>query len=573
MRIIAVDDDEFALSVLIHALVQAGHEPVGAHNGREALELLRQGASRMVVSDWVMPEMDGPELCQRIRNEAFDAYIYVILLTSKDTLSDLVQGLSAGADDFITKPFDPQELRARVQTGERVLSLETRTSAAEAANRAKSEFLANMSHEIRTPMTAILGFADTLEESELSEQERRDALEAIRRNGAHLLAIINDILDLSKIEADQVTCETIRYSPCELLADVVSMMGVQTRSAGLEFVVEHAGPVPRALQGDPTRLRQILVNLVGNAIKFTKRGQVRLVSRCERCPANDGWLHLDVIDTGIGMTPDQAACVFQPFVQADTSMTRKYGGTGLGLTICKRLAQLMHGDIVIVDTKPGVGTHVRLSIPTGPLNDVELVNCRGSPVIVSAEPDQVKSGASVGVLACRILLAEDGPDNQRIIAHVLRKAGAEVTIVEHGQAAVEAATAAATSGNPFDVILMDMQMPVMDGYEATARLRAQGYDGIIVALTAHALAQDRQKCVEAGCNDYATKPIKRNELLGLIRKYLPDASERPAVEEDVRTGMEPAPCDRHGSANCVGGRVAAAVPEGQRGLVPERAVR
>ena len=439
MRILAVDDDDFALSVLSHALMQAGHEPIALHSGREALELLHQGVSRMVLSDWVMPEMDGLELCQRIRNEAFDAYVYVILLTSKDTTSDLVQGLSAGADDFITKPFDPVELRVRVQAGERILSLETRTSAAEAANRAKSEFLANMSHEICTPMTAILGFAETLEETELSEQERRDALEAIRRNGAHLLAIINDILDLSKIEADQVTCETIRYSPCELLADVASMMGARARVVGLEFVVEHAGLVPRALQGDPTRVRQILVNLVGNAIKFTKRGQVRLVSRCERRPANDGWLHLDVIDTGIGMTPDQAARVFRPFVQADTSMAREYGGTGLGLTICKRLAQLMHGDIVIVDTKPGAGTHVRLSIPTGPLNDVELVSCRGSPVIVTAEPDQVKSGGSDGALACRILLAEDGPDNQRIIAHVLRKAGAEVTIVEHGQAAVEAA--------------------------------------------------------------------------------------------------------------------------------------
>ena len=573
MKILAVDDDDFALSVLSHALVQAGHEPIAVHSGREALELLRQGVSRMVVSDWVMPEMDGLELCQRIRNEAFDAYVYVILLTSQDTTSDLVQGLSAGADDFITKPFDPVELRVRVQAGERILSLETRTSAAEAANRAKTEFLANMSHEIRTPMTAILGFAETLEESELSEEERRDALEAIRRNGEHLLAIINDILDLSKIEADQVTCETIRYSPCELLADVASMMGTRARSVGLEFVVEHAGPVPRALQGDPTRLRQILVNLVGNAIKFTKRGQVHLVSRCEQCPANDSWLHLDVIDTGIGMTPDQVACVFQPFVQADTSMARKYGGTGLGLTICKRLAQLMHGDIVIVDTKPGVGTHVRLSIPTGSLNDVELVSCRESPVIVTAEPEQAKSGGSDGALACRILLAEDGPDNRRIIAHILRKAGAEVTVVEHGQAAAEAATAAATSGNPFDVILMDMQMPVMDGYEATARLRAQGYDGTIVALTAHAMAQDRHKCLAAGCNDYSTKPVKRNELLDLIRKYVPGASDHSAANDDVPTGTEHAPCDRHGSANCVGGRMASAVPGGQRGLVPERAMR
>jgi signal transduction histidine kinase len=533
-----------ALDVLEHALVSAGHDVLPVRTAADAMQLLCREESRLVITDWVMPGMDGIELCRQIRQASFDAYVYVILLTSRSDVEDLAEALEAGADDFVSKPFHPMALQARVRAAERILALETRTSAAEAANRAKSEFLANMSHEIRTPMTAILGFAENLGDRQISEDERREAIETIQRNGTHLLSIINDILDLSKIEAGQLECEQIDYSPCQLLIDLDSAMGARARNAGLDFAIECAEPLPRVVRGDPTRVRQIVINLVGNAIKFTQRGGVRLLPRLERHGPANAWLHFDVIDTGIGMTGEQAAHVFQPFAQADTSMTRKYGGTGLGLTICKQLAELLGGEVNIVRTQPGVGTHIRVSFPTGPLDGVSMVDCPKATAIVEGEPRQNETTEAEGRLARRILLAEDGPDNQRIIAHVLRKAGAEVTVVENGQVALESALDAQAENRSFDVILMDMQMPVMDGYQATGLLRQRGYAGQIIALTAHAMLQDRQKCLDAGCDNFATKPIKRHELLELLgrrtlRKVEPHArcpSRRKVSGGDSATG-------------------------------------
>ncbi len=535
MNVLIVDDDEIALEALSHTLVTAGHEPVLARNGAEVLDKLHTGSVRMVITDWIMPGMDGLELCRRIRESDFDAYVYIILLTGRDGSDGIVEGLSAGADDFIAKPFDPMELRVRVQAGERILALETRTSAAEAASRSKSQFLANMSHEIRTPMTSILGYAEELDGSGLSASERREAIEAIQRNGTHLLGIINDILDLSKIEAGQLECEQIDYSPCKILAHLGSAMGARAQSAGIDFTIECAGPLPQVVRGDPTRVQQIIINLVGNAIKFTKCGGVRLLAQLERLASADGRLHFDVVDTGVGMTEEQAAQVFKPFAQADTSMTRKYGGTGLGLTICRQLAELLGGEIIIVRTQPSVGTHIRASFPTGSLEGVTMVDCPNEAAAVDEGPCLSEAAAAERQLACRILLAEDGPDNQRIITHILRKAGAEVTVVENGQIALESALAAQAENRPFDVVLMDMQMPVMDGYQATTLLRQRGYTGTIIALTAHAMSHDRQKCLNAGCDDYTTKPIKRHELLKLVGRK----PRRKIDSHDVRCPCRP----------------------------------
>ncbi|MCK4340660.1 MAG: PhnD/SsuA/transferrin family substrate-binding protein [Phycisphaerae bacterium] len=395
--------------------------------------------------------------------------------------------------------------------------------AAEAADRAKSEFLANMSHEIRTPMTAILGFADVLLEHgdlENAPPERIEAAQTIKKNGVYLLSIINDILDLSKIEAGKMTVERMACSPCQLVAEVTSLARVRADVKGLPLKFEYVGAIPETIQTDPTRLRQILINVIGNAIKFTEAGEVRLVTRFV-ADDHEPRLHFDVVDTGLGMTEEQVAKLFQPFTQADTSTTRKFGGTGLGLTISKRLAGLLGGNIAVVETQKGVGSRFRVSVATGPLDGVKMIADPLSATVLV--PGQAKTTASTGrpaLQVCRILLAEDGPDNQRLIAYVLEKAGAEVSVVENGKLAVDAALAARDRGEPFDVILMDMQMPVLDGYEATGQLRRNGYTAPIIALTAHTMAGDREKCLDAGCDDYASKPINRKKLIESVKAQL-----------------------------------------------------
>ncbi len=395
--------------------------------------------------------------------------------------------------------------------------LRTAMEAAKAATQSKSEFLANMSHEIRTPMTAIVGFADALLDPDQSEADRLDAVRTIQRNSEYLLSIINDILDLSKIEAGKMAIEHIPCSPCQVVAEVVSLMKVRADAKGLAFNVEYLGAVPEQIHTDPTRLRQILINLIGNAIKFTEVGGVRLIARFVN--ETKPMMQFDVLDTGIGMTPGQMSAVFRPFTQADTSTTRQFGGTGLGLSISKRLAEMLGGDISILNSEVGMGTCFRVSVETGPLDGVEMIDDPTDVTMLAAEKPK-EANLSSDALDCRVLLAEDGPDNQRLIAHVLRKAGAEVTIVENGKLALDNALDAHEQGIAFDVILMDMQMPVMDGYEATALLRQKGYSGPIIALTAHAMTGDREKCIRAGCDDFATKPIDRKKLIATIRSIL-----------------------------------------------------
>ncbi|HRW55288.1 MAG TPA: ATP-binding protein, partial [Phycisphaerae bacterium] len=406
---------------------------------------------------------------------------------------------------------------------------------AEAASMAKTEFLANMSHEIRTPMTSILGFAENLLDPSLSEEDKVSSINTIRRNGDYLLQIINDILDISKIEAGKLEVECETCSPARIIADVQSLMLVRTQAKRLSITVEFDGPVPALIQTDSTRLRQILVNLVGNGVKFTDRGGIRIVMRCHMPDTSADapttpTLQIDVIDTGIGISNEHLTKLFQPFSQADSSTTRTYGGTGLGLMISRRLANLLGGDVSVVSV-PGVGSTFSVRIATGPLDNVEFID---QPIGVSTadHTDAKAAKPARTTIDGRVLLSEDGADSRRLISTILRKAGAEVVEVDNGRSAVDECLAAAASGRAFDVILMDMQMPILDGYDATRLLRRRGYEGPIIALTAHAMDGDRAKCISAGCDDYATKPIERQALLEKISHYVshpgrPVAAERP----------------------------------------------
>jgi signal transduction histidine kinase/CheY-like chemotaxis protein len=393
---------------------------------------------------------------------------------------------------------------------------------AESASVAKSEFLANMSHEIRTPMTAILGFNELLAtEGNLqgAPPERVNAINTIRRNGEHLLTLINDILDISKIEAGQLEVERITCRPGEIVAEVVELNQMRAEARGLELSVDYDGAIPATIQSDPTRLRQILLNLVGNAIKFTERGKVRITVK----QLEGELLQFAVIDTGIGMDEETRGRLFTPFTQADASTTRRFGGTGLGLSISKRLAEALGGGIAL-KSEPDVGSTFTLTLSTGSLDGVDM---HSEPAQALATRDLPLARAESPRLDCHVLVAEDGADNQVLLSFFLKKAGARVTMAENGKLAAQLALRAEKAKEPFDVILMDMQMPVLDGYGATRALRKRGYTRPIIAITAHAMSGDEQKCLDAGCDAYTTKPIDRRELIDLIARFSGGGSSDP----------------------------------------------
>lgn len=400
----------------------------------------------------------------------------------------------------------------------RTAKLSMQRDLAEAANCAKSEFLASMSHEIRTPMTAILGYAGLLSEANGDTEELKEHAGIISRNGKHLLTILDEILDLSKIEAGRMSVERIACNPAQIVSDVAALVRPLAAQKSLEFALECKTPIPVSICTDPTRLRQILLNLIGNAVKFTQRGQVSLsvlmVDAAHGVPAQ---LAFEVVDTGIGMTPAEVERLFTPFTQAGIETTRKFGGTGLGLSISKRLAELLGGTI-IVDSVPGQGSRFVLTVATGPLDGVERTKSLSHSAEISGTNGSPSKADRLD--GARLLLVEDSEDNRRLITRVLEKLGAEVFVAENGRAGCDLALQSQVEGTPFDVILMDMQMPVLDGFSAVRELRSSNYVGPIVALTAGAMSRDYWKCLDAGCDDYAAKPIDPPQLVAMIRSYV-----------------------------------------------------
>jgi two-component system CheB/CheR fusion protein len=384
-----------------------------------------------------------------------------------------------------------------------------------AANRAKTQFLTNMSHEIRTPMTSILGFADLLMDADLPREKQIAYLKAIRRNGKALLELINEILDLSKIEAGKMSVESVDCSIRQLIADVLAAVRVSAQEKALTLDVTYDGSVPRIIGTDPTKLRQILVNLVGNAVKFTERGGVRISVCGEPARQNVSRIRFIVSDSGIGIAPQMLAGLFQPFTQADASTTRRFGGTGLGLAISKRLAKLLGGDIE-VRSEPGLGSEFTLTLEVDAVAGMELA--ASDPASSAEQAGNIPTGG------CRVLLAEDAPDIQLLLGQVFRGMNLAVDIAENGHVACQKAMQSCEEGKPYHLILMDVQMPGRDGLEATRCLRERGWKGPIVALTAHAMSGDREKCLQAGCNDYVAKTTPLVELRAAVARHLPRAA-------------------------------------------------
>jgi signal transduction histidine kinase/CheY-like chemotaxis protein len=407
--------------------------------------------------------------------------------------------------------YTPQilHLPSLAATNERLRESE---AAALAASQSKSEFLANMSHEIRTPMAAILGYADVLL-GHLKDPDNRNCVMIMKRNGEHLLGLINDILDLSRIEAGKLDIDLQQCKLPQLVADIQSLMQVRATEKKLAFHVEFEGLVPQTIQTDPTRLRQVLINLIGNAIKFTAEGEVRLRVKLVGS-ADPPVVEFAIIDTGIGITAEQQGRLFKPFSQADTSVTRKYGGSGLGLAISQRLVKMLLGEIEL-ESEYGQGSTFLVRIPVGSLDQIELIE--PNLVITKTEPEQSPSESPN--LDCRILVVDDRRDVRHISQHFLEKAGAKVSTAEDGQQGIDAAITGRDRGEPFDLVVMDMQMPNVDGLQAVAAMRSAGIEWPIIALTADAMKGDRDKCLNGGCDDYLSKPIDQAELIRMAAKY------------------------------------------------------
>lgn len=382
--------------------------------------------------------------------------------------------------------------------------LEAKT-AAEKANELKSAFLTNMSHEIRTPLGAMIGFADLLRDATLKETERQNYLAILHRNGIQLGHLINDILDLSKVETGHLNFEFMQFDVQTLVTDCISLFQVRAREQGVELIFESGPNVPSSIVSDPLRLRQILTNIIGNSVKFTEKGSIRLKIVGDASPSGRSRVCFTIQDSGIGIASEGIPNLFKVFTQADNSITRRYGGTGLGLALSRRLARALGGDLELVETAPGKGSTFRLS--------VENREATSTTVVLENRPlqhkgDEIQKNRLMGL---HILIVEDAKDNQQLIERYVTRQGATVEIVENGLEGVRAARA-----RKFDLVLMDIQMPIMDGYTATSELRKGGYSVPILALTAHAMSDIRERCLSAGYSDYLPKPLNSKELIQKI---------------------------------------------------------
>jgi len=401
------------------------------------------------------------------------------------------------------------------QLEEAKVELNKSKDAAEQANAAKSQFLARMSHEIRTPMNAILGFTDVLLRGYAdNESQRQEYLSTIHASGSHLLDLINDILDLSKIEAGRMEVEAVRCSPSQLVAQVLATLRIRAEEKGITCGFSAPTGIPETIVTDPVRFRQVLTNLLGNAIKFTETGGVRVEGRLVTSGPKPQ-LAVDVIDSGIGMSAEALEKIFDPFSQADTTVTRRFGGTGLGLSISRRLANALGGGITVQST-PGEGTIFTAMFDTGPLEGVQTVNPEA--LAGNTHCQQPAGDGPLQLPPARILVVDDGEANRKLMSVVLRRSGVQIVTGTNGKEAVELA-----SHDVFDAILMDMQMPVMDGYTAAATLRRRGFTRPIIALTADAMHGAEERCRAAGCSEYLTKPIDMDRLLSTLAAVLDGA--------------------------------------------------
>jgi signal transduction histidine kinase len=552
-KILVVDDVPDKLLALQVILEELHEEVVLANSGTEALRHLLSEDFAVILLDVNMPIMDGFETAALIRQSRRHEHTPIIFVTAFPDDTHAVRGYSLGAVDYILTPVVPEILRTKVavfvdmyrlnrqiqrQAQERIALAEEHAArvAAERASQAKSQFVANLSHELRTPMNAIIGMTDLSLGESLSPLVREYLL-TVKSNARLLLELLNELLDFSKLEAGKFVLDSRPFGLREMLADVARNFGFRAAEKGLQLGCRVDEAVPEGLLGDELRLRQVLINLLSNAVKFTEAGSIRVVVALDLQTPAEAYLRFSVEDTGIGIPPGDQERIFAPFMQVDASTTRRHGGTGLGLTIASDLIRAMGGRLA-VRSEPGQGSvfYFSISLAKPPAQALP----RGGAPAEATAVERRRAAAAVDSSArsdgrplpqraeeLRVLLVEDVPTNQLVIRRVLEKRGHQVQVAHNGREALVQVQA-----SEFDLILMDVQMPEMDGYQATAAIREMpGWSRVpIVALTAHAMPGDRERCVAAGMDAYLTKPIDAKELIQVVEEYCRRAivSEAPA---------------------------------------------
>ncbi len=506
--VLVVDNNSADQKQLTSILREANNTVISCSSSEETLKLIRTRSPDIILLSVTLPGLNGFSLCRKLRRNKNLSDIPVIFVTSHSGQKDILEGFNAGGNDYIIKPFQPKELLARVRNHlhihDMLLQNKRLTERSEDSSSSKSEFLATMSHEIRTPLNSIIGMAEVLAETELTS-EQQNFVRIFRSAGESLLEIINDILDLSKIEAGQTEFEAVDFHLPSLLNSVTSILSVRAAEQNTLVTTNIHPAVPDGVRGDPTRLRQILINLVGNGLKFTENGDVE-ISVTKNADNN---LLFSIKDNGIGIPKEKQELIFESFTQADSLTTRKYGGTGLGLTICQKLTKIMGGRIWL-ESMPGKGSTF-------------FFTCSFAPALSGTLPatDQLAPPPSCQILQpARILLVDDNEDNRNLLCLYLRNTPYSLTTATNGAEAVTLFKQSA-----FDLVIMDIEMPVLDGYEATKQLRLWEEERHleatpIIALTAHAFVRYRKKCIEAGCSDYLTKPVRKDTLIQTLSTHL-----------------------------------------------------